>query len=82
MAALGTVYWGYKGTHGSTRVSMVGLLGTCGGIGEQYGVSIEGRLTEMGCPLDPLNHSRGGSRGIPWPHKKTRGTVPAGMYIA
>ena len=27
MAALGSVYWGYGGTHGSTRNNMVGVLG-------------------------------------------------------
>ena len=53
MAALGTVYWGHRGTHGITGVSKVGVLGTRGGTGEQYGGSIEGRLTVLGRPLDP-----------------------------
>ena len=56
MAALGTVYWGYRGTHGNTGVSMVGALGTRGGTGEQYGGGIEGHLTILGCPPDPLNN--------------------------
>ena len=60
----GGAYWGYRGTHGSTGVSMVGALGTRGGTGEQYGGSIEGRLTVLGCPLDPLNNS-GGVLGHP-----------------
>ena len=59
MAALGTVCWGYRGTHGSTGVSMVGVLGTRGGTREQYDGSIEGRLKELGCPPDPLNNSGG-----------------------
>ena len=61
---MGTVYWGYRGTHGSTGVNMVGVLGTRGGTGEQYGGSIEGRLTVPGCPRDPLNNS-GGVLGHP-----------------
>ena len=64
MAALGTVYWGYKGTNGSTRVSMVGVLETRGGTQEQYGGSIGGRLAILGCPPDPLNNS-GGVLGHP-----------------
>ena len=48
MAALGTVYWGYRGMHGSTGVSMVGVLGTRGGTGEQYGGSIKGSLGGTG----------------------------------
>ena len=27
MAALGTVYWRYRGMHGGTEVSMMGVLG-------------------------------------------------------
>ena len=53
MAALGTVDWGYSGTHVSTRVSMMGVLGTRGSTGKQYGGSIEGHLTVLGHPLAP-----------------------------
>ena len=64
MAALGTVYWGYRGTHGSTGVRMVGVLGTRGGTGEQYGASVGGHLAVLGCPPDPLNNP-GGVLGHP-----------------
>ena len=37
MPALRTVYRGYRGMHGGTGVSMVGVPGMRGGTGEQYG---------------------------------------------
>ena len=64
MAALRTVYRGCRGTHGSTGVSMVGVLGTRGGTGEQYGGNIGGRLAVLRCPPDPL-HNSGGVLGHP-----------------
>ena len=39
-----TVYWKYRGTHGSTGVRMMGVPGMRGGTGEQYGASITGSL--------------------------------------
>ena len=65
MVALGTLYWGYRGTDGNIGVSVVGVLGTRGGTGEQYGGSIKGSLGGTGVsPRDPLNSS-GGILGHP-----------------
>ena len=51
MAALRTVYSGYRGTQGSTGVRMVGLPGMRGGTGEQYGGTIKGSLGGSGVSL-------------------------------
>ena len=47
------VYWRYRGAHGSTGVSMVGVLGTRGSNRKQYGGAIERRVMVLGCPPDP-----------------------------
>ena len=67
MAVLGTIYWEYWDTHGGTGDNMVGVLGD----GWRY----------WGVPLTPGTTQRG-SRDIPWPLQQTRGTMPAGVYIA
>ena len=64
MAALGTMYWGYRGTHDSTGVRMLGFLGTRGCTWEQDGWGVEGRLTVLGCLPSPLNNL-GGVLGHP-----------------
>ena len=48
MAARKTVYWGYKGTHGSIGIRMVGVPGMRGGTRVQYGGSITGSLGGTG----------------------------------
>ena len=67
---------------------------TQGGIGAAHG-SQEQFSGSTGVSRDPLNNSwrywgvpltpettQRAYWGIPWPHKQTRGTPPAGMYMA
>ena len=64
MAALRTVYRGCWGTHGSTGVSVVGVLGRAAVLRSSMVRVSRGRLAVLGCPPDPLNNS-GGVPGHP-----------------
>ena len=71
---LGYAWW-YWGQYGGITGGRVALLGS----------SMVGALADAwrywGVPLTP-GTTQGGYWGIHWPLKQTRGTVPAGMYIA
>ena len=67
MAVLGKVCWEYWGTYGSAGDSVMEVLGDT--------------WRYWGVPLTPGTTQRG-YWGIPWPLKQTRGTMPAGVYIA
>ena len=73
MAALGTMYWGYGGTHGGTRDNIVGVMGDAwrywGAVWWEHQKTLGGTGVS---PLTPRT-TRGGTGASPGPSNKLEG---------